>query len=479
MFVEKAIIVHGDKYDYSYVDYKNSRTKVKVFCKNHGIFEQRPDTHLSGAICPKCSKEKTSKQRTLDLQEVISKAKQVHGDKYDYFKIKNYTKSREKYTIVCPTHGDFSMRFDKHMSGRGCPKCSMQSSGVNKRLLQDEAILSYKEKHGDRYSYERTVYLGDNNKITITCKEHGDFELIPSNHYKGSGCPKCTKIKSIPELELIDLLNSYEKTISSERKVLEGKELDIFIPSKKTAIEFNGLYWHSDKFIDNNYHIDKTNKCLEKDVRLIHIFEDEWINKRKIVESRIVNIIKKQDNKIHARKTVVKEVDTTEAIKFLEENHIQGKLGAKVKLGLYHNEELVSLMTFGSLRKNLGSKSQEGDWELLRFCNKLNTSVVGGASKLLKYFEETYKPSSLISYADRRWSNGNLYYQIGFNLVGKTSPNYFYTKGRIRESRFNFRKDILVSQGFDKNKTEKDIMKERGYNRIYDCGSLKFKKVYL
>ena len=317
MFVEKAIVVHGDKYDYSYVDYKNSKTKVKIFCKKHGIFEQRPDTHLSGAICPKCSKEKSSKQRTLDLQEVISKAKQVHGDKYDYFKIKNYTKSREKHTIVCPTHGDFSMRFDKHMSGRGCPKCSMQSSGVNKRLLQDEALLSYKEKHGDRYSYERTVYLGDNNKITITCKEHGDFELIPSNHYKGSGCPKCTKIKSTPELELIDLLNSYEKTVSSERKVLEGKELDIFIPSQKIAIEFNGLYWHSDKFIDNNYHIDKTDKCLEKDVRLIHIFEDEWVNKRKIVESRIVNIIKKQDNRIHARKTVIKEVGTKEASKFL------------------------------------------------------------------------------------------------------------------------------------------------------------------
>ena len=212
---------------------------------------------------------------------------------------------------------------------------------------------------------------------------------------------------------------------------------------------------------------------------MIHIFEDEWINKRKIVESRIANIIKKQDNKTYARKTVVKEVDTTEASKFLEENHIQGKLGSKVRLGLYHNEELVSLMTFGSLRKNLGSKSQDGDWEILRFCNKLNTSVVGGASKLLKYFEETYKPSSLISYADRRWSNGNLYYQIGFNLVGKTSPNYFYTKGRTRESRFNFRKDVLIRQGFDKNKTEKDIMKERGYNRIYDCGSLKFKKVYL
>ena len=160
--------------------------------------------------------------------------------------------------------------------------------------------------------------------------------------------------------------------------------------------------------------------------------------------------------------------------KFLEDNHIQGKLGAKVRVGLYHNEELVSLMTFGSLRKSLGSKSQEGDWELLRFCNKLNTNVVGGASKLLKYFINNYKPDNIISYADRRWSEGNLYYNLGFKLVGETRPNYFYLNTSRRESRFKYRKDILVKQGYDPNKTEREIMKERGYLRIYDCGTLKF-----
>ena len=133
-------------------------------------------------------------------------------------------------------------------------------------------------------------------------------------------------------------------------------------------------------------------------------------------------------------------------------------------------------MTFGGLRKNLGSTYEEGKYELLRFCNKLNTSVIGGASKLLKYFEKTYKPKEIISYADRRWSEGNLYHKLGFDFVHYSEPNYFYVNKLKRENRFKYRKSELVKQGFDENKTEKQIMEERGYSRIYDCGTIKFIK---
>ena len=133
-------------------------------------------------------------------------------------------------------------------------------------------------------------------------------------------------------------------------------------------------------------------------------------------------------------------------------------------------------MTFGNLRKNLGQTSKEGSYELLRFCNKLNTTVIGGASKLFKYFVKTYSPEKVISYADRRWSEGKLYHNLGFDFVHNSNPNYFYVKNSTieLEARFKYRKDILVSQGYDKNKTEKEIMKELGYNRIYDCGAMKF-----
>jgi hypothetical protein len=131
-------------------------------------------------------------------------------------------------------------------------------------------------------------------------------------------------------------------------------------------------------------------------------------------------------------------------------------------------------MTFGCLRKSMGNNSIEDAYELFRFCNKLNTTVIGGADKLLKYFIKTYKPNEIISYADRRWSQGQLYKKLGFEFIHNSKPNYFYINNCKREYRFKYRKDVLVKEGFDKNKTEREIMEERGFNRIYDCGNKKY-----
>jgi len=131
-------------------------------------------------------------------------------------------------------------------------------------------------------------------------------------------------------------------------------------------------------------------------------------------------------------------------------------------------------MTFGGLRKSLGSNKKEGYFELLRFCNKKNTTVIGGASKLFKHFLRNFEVKKVISYADRRWSMGNLYEKLGFSLTSKTKPNYFYTKGHYRENRFKYRKSEIIVNEEDKAKTEKEIMKERGYNRVYDSGALKY-----
>ena len=132
-------------------------------------------------------------------------------------------------------------------------------------------------------------------------------------------------------------------------------------------------------------------------------------------------------------------------------------------------------MTFGMLRKNLGSKSMDGEYEMIRFCNKTGVNVVGGASKLLKYFIDEVKPKSIISYADKRWSDGNLYYKLGFMHTHDSKPNYFYVVGKHRENRFKYRKSELVRQGFDSNKSEQEIMEERKIPRIYDCGCMCFR----
>jgi len=326
----------------------------------------------------------------------------------------------------------------------------------------------------------------DTLKINNYCKKHDCFNISRSLlknrlHYGIEDiCTLCNPVSenvSIKENEIKNYINEELGLLSSKYKI-ENKEIDIYIPSHKLGIEFNGLYWHSDKFHDKNYHLNKTELCESNGIQLLHIFEDEWMFKKDIVKSIIRAKLGLTTNKIFARKTIVKEIESKECSKFLESNHIQGNVGAKIKIGLFYGSELISIMTFGKKRLAMGNKTNvEGEYEMLRFCNKLNTSIIGGASKLLAYFMKTYNPKSILTYADRRYSRGELYSHLGFIFSGNSKPSYFYfTKNDfIRHYRFNFRKDLLVKQGFDASKTEFQIMKERGYYKIYDCGASIFK----
>lgn len=284
--------------------------------------------------------------------------------------------------------------------------------------------------------------------------------------------------KSTYELEVQNFLSKLDIVFElCNRKILNGLEIDIYLPEYKLGIEFNGLYWHSNLFKDNNYHLNKTELCKQQDIQLLHVFEDEWINKKEIVKSIIKSKLGLIENKIYARKCYLKEIDSVTSSKFLDINHVQGNVNSKIKIGLFHENELVSIMTFGKKRISLGSKvSCKNDYEMYRFCNKLNTTVIGGASKLLSYFIKKYKPKSILSFADRRYSHGELYRQLGFAYINNTKPNYWYFNKNelIRYHRFKFRKSVLVKEGFDENKTENEIMGEREYLKIYDSGNLKY-----
>lgn len=336
----------------------------------------------------------------------------------------------------------------------------------------------------NKLKYENLEIINNYNGLySIKCKKCNNVSLFNNNelNYRFRMdipiCKKCVNINnnvSYPETEISNFIKSFNiNIIENDRKILNGLELDIYIPSHKIAIEYNGLYWHSELYKDDDYHLNKTIECEKKGIQLIHIFEDEWLNKKEIVKSRLTNILGLTPNKIYGRKTLIKEVSSKESKEFLINNHIQGNVNSKVKLGLYYNNELVSLMTFGKGRIIMGGNSN--DYELLRFCNKLDTNVIGGADKLLKKFIKMHQPKQIISYADRRWSQGNLYEKLGFEYVHNSKPNYFYINKNKREYRFKYRKDVLVKEGFDSNKTEKQIMLDRNIYRIYDCGTITYK----
>ncbi len=296
--------------------------------------------------------------------------------------------------------------------------------------------------------------------------------------YHGRGCPICNPIiphyVSKPEHDIADFLKSLgvKKIINSDRKTISPQELDILLPEYNIAIEFDGLYWHSEQQgKDLSYHLDKTERCLKQNIQLIHIFEDEWILKQDIVKARLKQILKLNDSRrIHARKCIIKEIDAKTKNEFLEKYHIQGQDRSTLKLGAFYNDELVSVMTFsyGNIAK--GSKKIEGVWELNRFCSDPNYHIPGIASKMFTYFKRNFDWQEIFSYADRRWSIGKVYEKLGFELDHITQPNYWYIKGFERIHRFNLRK----KPDEPKNISERILRLEEGYNRIWDCGNLKY-----
>ena len=470
-FLIKAKNTHGDKYSYSKTVYNGSENKLIITCPKHGDFEQLPNGHYKSG-CQKCHLESKNVKETLT--DFLVKSENTHGNKYDYNKV-NYLDSKTKVTITCPIHGEFKQQPYNHIRGKGCPSCGIESTKVKLTLSNAEFIIKANLVHNNKYTYKSGDYVNMINKYNVTCPKHGDFEQLPYDHLSGHGCAKCVSIISNQEIEINKFINSLGvDTITSNRSIILGKELDIYIPSKKIAIEFDGLYWHSEEFLNKDYHLNKTQLCEELGIQLIHIFEDEWVNTPEIVKSRLKNLLNLTENRIYGRTCIIDNITNLESIKFLNDNHLQGGINATHHIGLRYKGELVSLMLFNKPRLGIGQ--QKYDFELSRFCNKLNTNVIGGASKCLKHFIRENTPKEIVSYADRRWSNGRLYKTLGFEEIRINKPNYWYVINKNRKHRFGFRKNKLIKEGFDGNLTEREIMYNRGFNRIYDCGTITYKK---
>jgi len=304
------------------------------------------------------------------------------------------------------------------------------------------------------------------------------FEHWINNNYPIL-CPRCKPKGTHYENVLKKFLDKHSiKFTFRDRKVLDNLEIDFFLPEYNLGIEINGLYWHSEKHIsDRNYHSRKTNEATSKNIKLIQIFEDEFYNKQDIVFSRLKHILGLQKKRIYARKCDVRQITSKMKARFVEKYHIQGDVNTSANYGLFYKNKLCAVMSFSKLRKALGSSTKENTYELVRYCTIKNFTIVGGAGKLLKHFRTTTTCNSIVSYADKRWSSGDLYEQLGFTLTKTTTPNYWYTRNYTeRLHRFGFQKHTLKDKLhiFDGNLTEWENMKANGYTRIWDCGHLKY-----
>ena len=294
-----------------------------------------------------------------------------------------------------------------------------------------------------------------------------NIELCPIKN------PLCMSSNTSIEAFIKNILDSYNIHYEcNNRSILGGQELDIYIPSKKIAIECNGVFWHSEAQKPKRYHINKRNMCLQRDIQLISMWEDQIITKPDIVKSIILSKLGIYDRRIYARCCIVKEIPSKESRTFLDDNHLQGPVNGSIRFGLYYNDELVAIMVFGRSRKCL---NESGSWELYRYCTARYTTIVGGASKLFKSFIKKYHPSEIVSFSSNDISNGELYIHLGFEKAKKESISYWYIdRSMHRYHRYKFRRSELVKMGYDSSLSESYITSSMGLMKIYDSGQSKW-----
>lgn len=363
--------------------------------------------------------------------------------------------------------------------GRKHTRESKASIAVNVSKRYREMRLTGRQYMADRINESQLLLLNsiDEDVFKLRCLTCSyEFQRNPSmffdSKYHSMICDQCFPISpvSAAENEVADYVVAMGATVSrSDMELISPLEIDILDNTRKLGIEYCGIYWHSEKAGKSRwYHRKKLDLCREKGYRLITIFEDEWINKRPIVESMLSNILGKNTRKINARSCTVEVVDSKEGNIFVEENHIQGRGRANTYYVLRYNGEIVSLMSFSN---NEVSRRSTG-WDINRFCSLKGVSVRGAAGKLFKAFVNDHNPDSVVSYADLRWGTGRVYGEIGFSHAGDTVPNYWYFREGMltRYHRYGFRKNAEDDQSL----TEWENRQKQGMNRIWDCGHAKW-----
>ena len=453
-FIQEAQTIHKKKYDYSKCIYINAHTKVCIICPIHGEFLQTPHSHLKGCGCIECGKIKAIQSRKSCTEEFIRKAKLIHGNKYDYSNTE-YKGVFTKVKIICPDHGEFWQTPNIHLKGSGCEKC------CGRFVKNTETFIMMASKiHLNKYDYSKVQYRDGNSKVCITCPTHGKFWQTPGHHLSGEGCPSCSISTPKAESEIISMLSPL-KIIQYDRTILCGKEIDIYIPSLKIGVEFNGLYWHSENYGKfKTYHADKIQMCNTKNIMLINVFEDEWVNNKKLCEYRLKQICNIHNtNKVDFSKCDFNKVKDKKNIEtFVRKNTFINKTSFSSSLGMYFNDELIALLLFKENNDNIIKI------KCLAVSLEYDFNEVGG--ELLRFFIKNYTFKQLIFIGDKKWVSNisnNIYINNGFKIHSYIHPQkWYYNRTLIPYKRYTQR-EYIKNNPSDKN-----------WISVWDCGSIKY-----
>ena len=490
-FEKRVREIHGDKYDLSRIRYVNIATKVEIVCPEHGAWWPYPSSLLKGCGCPKCAG-----RAKLTQQEFELRVRKVHGDKYDLSRAL-YANNHERVEVICHEHGPSWVTPANLFGGQGCRRCGNKKISEKLSLTQKEFESRISSLFGEKADFSKAVYKGIREKVTMRCTVHDEeFEAPPDSLFTGAwGCPECwNNGKSKGEDEVAAFLDSLGLdlvVLRNVRDVIPPKELDIYIPEKNLAVEYNGIYHHHDGKKSRSYHMDKYLACRDKGIRLIQILDFAWETRQAQIKSILANALGARTNerKIDARKCEVRQVKVGELRDFFDANHIQGHVyTASLALGLFYEDEVVAAMTFskGGNQRGAARVGRQGAWTLSRYAT--SRVVRGGFQKLLKHGRDLIGwEHDIVSFSANDYFQGGAYESAGFEREEEVGPDYqvFHPKNGLHHKSHWQRRHIpamLAEIGwggdFDPDtdpRTEWELEDQVGAVRVYDSGKRRWR----
>jgi len=447
--------------DWDKIIKKTARTNMQ----RYGAVSNLSKNTESRKYANKKLKEKYGVEHALQKNEIKEKQKQttlqIHGTL-------NFVNSKKVKNTIKERYGVEHAMKNKDVAKRSGENSSNTKNGNLLKKI-DEMNMSVLDIKEGFYTLKCNICETESSNVSR--------QIINVSYLRNeSPCHKCNPtphFRSNGEVEIVEEIKKFwDGEIQLNRQYL-GAEVDIIIPDIKLCIEYNGVYWHSELYKPANFHINKKKLIESKGYHLIYVWEDDWNLKKDIVISRLKHQFG-VNKKIGARQCILKEVSYKECCKFLEKNHLQGNSQSSIRLGLFYNDSLVSICTFSRNRNSIGKNT---GYELTRNCTKMGYTIVGGFKRLITHFFNIRPNDNLYSYVDLDWSplENSAYDKIGFTQDSITSPSYFWVINGVRSNRINHQKHKLVEMGFDKNKSESQIMYEdfKSY-KVYNSGNLKY-----
>ena len=470
IFLKKANNLNKEYISFSKVHYINNRTPVTFIDKEYGEFQMTPSNFLKGQDCFQRRNSKISSTKQQTTEWFIEEARKIHGNLYNYSKTV-YTGAHNKVIIIDPIYGEFEQEANVHLKGSGHPKRGVIKQAELQTYSTEKFLSLAKDAHPDNpyLDYSNVNYINSKTKVVVTCTKrdskgniHGSFNILPTNLLKGRGCPKCGNHLSIAQEELMSFLSQYTTVEKENRLILNGKEIDIYLPELKIGIEYNGCNFHSEKYgKTEHYHLWKTEECNKQGIELIQIFEDEYHFHKDCVLGFLKYLLRLNQQPPTDLLIRIKEISIRDINQFLKQYSLDEIVfdSDAINVGAYANDELITSLSF-----DYHSNSKQAILTKIGHNWNYISNFDSNFKLLLEYFIGSYNPTKILYQADRRWwinKEENIFTNVGFKLNRILPPDYRYYSSTVN----TYKRFTWEEIKNDSNNR---------YYRIWDCGRLEY-----